>query len=212
MARTAPKRDASAFNYRMHVELKSCGTFMIRFAYIIKAPHLFNPVIAGRYNSPIIFKQAGIAMVYLQYVSKEEKRRYGSSLTLRLFAIYFLISVATNSYISDEFRYGIGILILVIAIVLNKINVILETTEIANFEVSSRDGNLVFKRFGKCVFEVESSRIASVWYVPSKYFRNRLFIELDNHQKHSFRLPLIVNKKINEIDAHSSGLKGGGCI
>jgi len=129
-----------------------------------------------------------------------------------IFAIYFLISVATNGYISDELRYGIGILILPIAIVLHKINVILETTKITDFEVSSRDGNLVFKRFGKCVFEVESSRVTSVWYAPSKYLRNRLFIELDDHQKHSFRLPLFVNKKTNEIDVLSSSLKGGGCI
>jgi len=138
-------------------------------------------------------------MIYLQYVSKEEKRRFVSQPTVRLLGIYFLIDLTTKGYISDELRYGIALIILLIVLIFSKINVLLKTIEKVDFEVSSRDGILIFKRFGECVFEIEISRVESVWYAPHKYLRNKLFIELDDHQRHSFKLPLFVDKKTNYI-------------
>ena len=144
-------------------------------------------------------------MIYLQYASKEEARRFVNQPYSTLFGIYALISVFTQGYVGSEFKYALALVLLVIAIVSSKINVILETIEVFNFEVSSIDGALVFKRFGECVYEVEVSRVRSVWYTPHKYLRRNLVIELDNHERHSFKLPLFVGIKINCIDKLLNG-------
>ena len=144
-------------------------------------------------------------MVYLQYVRKEEIRRFVNQPYLRLIGIYTLISLVTQGYVSSEFKYGVGLALLIVAIVSSKINVILKTIEISHFEVSSSDGVLVFKRFGESVYEVEVSRVRSIRYTPHKYLRRNLVIELDNHERHLFKLPLLVYKKINCIDKLLNG-------